>query len=227
MRCINEQCQKEIGEVSFCPYCGTKQEKPKVYCIYCGAEMDEDGIFCNNCGKKSFFVQQREREEEARLAAEAEAQAERDRLAQLAEQERLSKEKAANEQKRKEQEEKERAAQKEKEKKAAAERLRREAEKKQAQAQEDYGDLMADLIPDLISNAEKLEVHLFFVKKLARDSGWDEDETVSALMDLLSMYSDFKQSRGNGSSFSSGEKKLLLYQAGIAHIDETVLSKLF
>ena len=59
----------------FCPYCGTKQVKPKVFCAYCGAEMDEDAFFCDNCGRKSFLVQQREeaeREEQNRLAQEAE-----------------------------------------------------------------------------------------------------------------------------------------------------------
>ena len=59
----------------FCPFCGTKQVKPKVFCAYCGAEMDEDAIFCNNCGRKSFLVQQREeaeREEKNRQAQEAE-----------------------------------------------------------------------------------------------------------------------------------------------------------
>ena len=29
MKCINENCQKEIGEVKFCPYCGTKQTEKK------------------------------------------------------------------------------------------------------------------------------------------------------------------------------------------------------
>ena len=62
MKCINVQCQKEIGEMLFCPYCGTKQVKPKVFCAYCGAEMDDDAVFCDNCGRKSFLVQQRELE---------------------------------------------------------------------------------------------------------------------------------------------------------------------
>lgn len=75
MKCINVQCQKEIGEMLFCPYCGTKQVKPKVFCAYCGAEMDEDAVFCDNCGRKSFLLQHKEeaeREEQNRLAQEAE-----------------------------------------------------------------------------------------------------------------------------------------------------------
>lgn len=46
----------------FCPYCGTKQVKPKVFCAYCGAAMDADAIFCDTCGRKSFLVQQKELE---------------------------------------------------------------------------------------------------------------------------------------------------------------------
>lgn len=75
MKCINVQCQKEIGEMMFCPFCGTRQVKPKVFCAYCGAEMDEDAVFCDNCGRKSFLVQQKEEaelEEQRRLAQEAE-----------------------------------------------------------------------------------------------------------------------------------------------------------
>ena len=59
----------------FCPFCGTRQVKPKVFCAYCGAEMDEDAVFCDNCGRKSFLVQQKEEaelEEQRRLAQEAE-----------------------------------------------------------------------------------------------------------------------------------------------------------
>lgn len=63
MKCINQRCLKEIGELMLCPYCGTKQEKPKVFCGYCGAEMDSDAIFCNNCGRKSFLIQQKDAEE--------------------------------------------------------------------------------------------------------------------------------------------------------------------
>lgn len=63
MKCINVQCQQEIGEMLFCPYCGTRQVKPKVFCAYCGAEMDEDAVFCDNCGRKSVLVQQKEEAE--------------------------------------------------------------------------------------------------------------------------------------------------------------------
>ena len=57
MKCINEMCHKEIGDMLYCPYCGTKQERHKVYCGFCGAEMDHDAVYCNNCGKESFFAQ--------------------------------------------------------------------------------------------------------------------------------------------------------------------------
>lgn len=85
MKCTNLDCQKEIGDVLFCPYCGTKQEKPKLFCVYCGSEMDADAIYCNNCGKKSFLLQQKEEEERRREEVEAErlrqeAEAERNRV---------------------------------------------------------------------------------------------------------------------------------------------------
>lgn len=91
MKCINVQCQKDIGEMLFCPYCGTKQVKPKVFCAYCGAEMDEDAVFCDNCGRKSFLVQQRE---------EAELEKQK-RLAKEAERKRLEEEQKAREEKEK------------------------------------------------------------------------------------------------------------------------------
>ena len=63
----------------FCPYCGSKQEIPKVYCGYCGAEMDHDAVYCNSCGKKSFFFQQKE-EDEIRIRQTRERKEEDDRL---------------------------------------------------------------------------------------------------------------------------------------------------
>ena len=77
MKCTNQQCMKEIGDLMFCPYCGTKQEKPKVFCGYCGAEMDHDAVYCNNCGKKSFFIQQKEEEETCKREIETSAKAEK------------------------------------------------------------------------------------------------------------------------------------------------------
>ena len=167
MKCINENCQKEIGDVKFCPYCGTKQEKPKVYCVYCGAEMD--AVYCNECGKKSFFVQQRELEEQNAREGEAE---------------------------------------------------------KEAEAREEYADLMSDLVPDLVSGREKIEYHLFFVKKLASQAGWDAEDISSALSDLVSMYMDFEDGHP-GHAFSGSEKKLIAYQARLAHIGDTVLETIF
>ena len=81
MKCINAHCQKEIGELLFCPYCGTKQVKPKIFCAYCGAEMDDDAVFCDNCGQKSFFVQQKELEDKKKKALEeAEKKAKEERI---------------------------------------------------------------------------------------------------------------------------------------------------
>ncbi|MBR3454686.1 MAG: zinc ribbon domain-containing protein [Bacteroidaceae bacterium] len=57
MKCINEQCHREIGDVQFCPYCGAKQEKPsKMHCVFCGAEQGDDFVFCSHCGNKSVVV---------------------------------------------------------------------------------------------------------------------------------------------------------------------------
>ena len=57
MKCINEQCHREIGDVQFCPYCGAKQEIPsKMHCVFCGAELGEDFVFCSHCGNKSVVV---------------------------------------------------------------------------------------------------------------------------------------------------------------------------
>ena len=96
MKCINAHCQKEIGELLFCPYCGTKQVKPKIFCAYCGAEMDDDAVFCDNCGQKSFFVQQKELEDKKKKAleeAEKKAKEEAERKARE-EAERKAKEEA-------------------------------------------------------------------------------------------------------------------------------------
>ena len=83
MKCINQTCQKDIGDVLFCPYCGTKQVKPKAFCTNCGAEMDADAIYCDKCGTKSFFIQKQEEEAErkARLEAERKAKEEAERKA--------------------------------------------------------------------------------------------------------------------------------------------------
>lgn len=101
-----------------------------------------------------------------------------------------------------------------------------EREKKIKQAQEEYTDLMADLIPDLINKKEKLEIHIFYVKKMAHKAGWDEDDVSSALSEFLSMYNDFMNEHSKEKSFSYGEKKLLKYQAALAHIDESILSNI-
>ena len=98
MKCINAQCQKEIGETMFCPFCGTKQMKPKVFCAYCGAEMDEDAIFCDNCGQKSFIVQQKEKaeqEERQRQAQEAEQRKQEEEQRRMEEREKCLKEQLA------------------------------------------------------------------------------------------------------------------------------------
>ena len=220
MKCINLECQKEIGDALFCPYCGTKQEKPKVFCSKCGAEMDDDAIYCNNCGTKSFFAEQRELEEKQKREAEAKAKAERDKQNRLNEELESAKRKAAEE-------EKERLLRIEQERKAKEEIKKKEDEKRQTQAQIEYKDLMSDLVPDLIQKNEKLEFHLPFVKKFARDSGWDENEIVSALSDFLKMYDEFQQEHAKGEGFKSSEKRFLTFQANLAHIDQSILDKIF
>lgn len=190
MKCQNQQCQREIEEVLFCPYCGTRQEKPKLFCVYCGVEMDEDAVYCNNCGKKSFLIQQKEEEERRRQESEAE----RKRL--------------------------------EEEQRKIHEELDQRTGSVQEDNMSDFKELMADLIPDIIQKKEKLDMHLFFVKKIAHNSGWDEDEVATALSDFLSMYGDFKQEHTKGEAFSNNEKKLLTYQAGLAHIDQSILDEI-
>ncbi len=98
-------------------------------------------------------------------------------------------------------------------------------EKKEIRAQNDFKDLMADLVPDIINKKEKLDYHIYFVKKMAHESGWKEDEIVSALADLLSMYDDFQKDHSSGEPFSNSEKRLLSYQASFAHIDQSLLDK--
>lgn len=193
MKCINQQCQNEIGDALFCPYCGTRQEKPKVFCSKCGAEMDDDAIYCNNCGTKSFFAEQREQEEKLRKEKER---------------------KATEEIKKKENDRK------------ATEEIKKK-EKRQTQAQIEYKDLMSDLVPDIIQKNEKLEIHLPFVTKIARDSGWDENEIASSLSDFLKLYDDFQQEHSKGEVFSNSEKRLLTFQANLAHIDHSLLDKFF
>ncbi len=225
MKCINEHCQREIGDVKFCPFCGTKQEKPKVYCVYCGAEMDEDAVFCNECGRKSYFVQQKELEEQERLESEARARAESERLARIEEEKRRAEERAEEEQRKKRLEEERKKEELAAQKKAAEQKAREQRAEKEAEAQSEYADLMADLVPDLVSGRERLDLHLFFVKKLASGAGWDADETASALTDFVSMYTDFENGHP-GKAFSDSEKKLITYQAGLAHIGETVLGEI-
>ena len=130
MKCQNQQCQREIGDVLFCPYCGTRQEKPKLFCVYCGAEMDEDAVYCNNCGKKSYLVQLREQEEE-RQRQEAEAERQR----QEAEAERKRQEAEAERQRQE----------------AEAERKRLEEEKRNLVLTQDYESaaLVRDKVIDL------------------------------------------------------------------------------
>lgn len=126
--------------MSFCPYCGTKQEKPKVFCGYCGAEMDLDAIYCNNCGKKSYFIQQKENEEARKRVAEAKAKAEKERQARIKEKERKAKEAAEKERRRLQEklkaEKKAEKARKEAERKAheEAERVRKEKEEAKRKA---------------------------------------------------------------------------------------------
>ena len=123
---------KEIGDLMFCPYCGIKQEKPKVFCGYCGAEMDHDAVYCNNCGKKSFLIQQKEEEEARKQEAEAKAKAEKERQASIEEEERKAKETAEEEKKRRQQEKrKAEKAQKE------AERIAKEKEEQMRKAKEE------------------------------------------------------------------------------------------
>ena len=219
MKCINELCQKEIGDVLYCPYCGTKQEKPKVFCSKCGAEMDDDAIYCNNCGTKSFFAEQREQEEKQKREAEAQAKAERERQARLIEEIESAKKKAAEE-------EKEKQLRKEQERKATEEMKKKEKEKRQFQAQKEYKDLMSDLIPDLIQKKETLEIHMPFIKKYARESGWDDNKIASSLSDFLKMYNDFQQEHSNGEDFKSSEKRFLSFQANLAYIDQSILDKI-
>ena len=67
MKCINEECQQEIGEMRFCPFCGTKQQTLKVFCGYCGAEMNADDIFCNNCGNKNVIIDIQDKEKQKEI----------------------------------------------------------------------------------------------------------------------------------------------------------------
>lgn len=87
--------------------------------------------------------------------------------------------------------------------------------------QVEFGELMADLIPDLVNKKERLDVHMYYVKKLAHDSGWDEEEVGTALSDFLSMYNDLQKEIIN-----DREKKLLAFQASFAHIDSSILDKI-
>lgn len=57
MKCQNKLCKREIGDVSLCPYCGTKQENLKFFCVHCGEEMDKDAFFCFHCEEESYAVQ--------------------------------------------------------------------------------------------------------------------------------------------------------------------------
>lgn len=99
-------------------------------------------------------------------------------------------------------------------------------EKKKSKAQNDFKDLMAGLVPDLINKKEKLDYHFYYVKKMAHESGWKDDEIVSALADFLSMYDDFQKEHSSGEPFSNSEKRLLSYQASFAHIDQSLLDKI-
>ncbi len=91
----------------------------------------------------------------------------------------------------------------------------------------EYQELMADLVPDLVQMKERLDVHLYFVKKIAHHSGWDGDEVASALSDFVSMYSEFQQEHSKGEAFSNSEKRLLTHQASLANIDQSVLDVIF
>ena len=225
MKCINEHCQREIGDVKFCPFCGTKQDKPTVYCVYCGAEMDEDAVFCNECGRKSYFVQQNELEEQERRKSEARAQAESERLARIEEEKKRAEERAKEEERKKKREEEIKKEKFAAQKKAAEHKAREQRAEKEAKAQSEDADLMADLVPDLVSGRERLDPHLFFVKKIASGAGWDADNIASALTDFVSMFTDFKNGHP-GKAFSDSEKKLIVYQAGLAHIGETALKEI-
>jgi len=212
MKCIN--CQKDIGDFLFCPYCGTKQEKPKVFCAYCGAEMDEDSVYCNQCGRKSFFVQQREDEDRRRLEAEDQARREKERLASIEAQKRQAEEKAREDEERKR---RERIAEKEREKEEAAQKL--------SAAQERFSELLGELIPDILGGKEIFDLHAPFIKMMAGEAGWDGEETVAAISDFIGMYNDFRKSSSGGRGFSASERKLLAYRSSQAHIDETVLDR--
>jgi len=97
---------------------------------------------------------------------------------------------------------------------------------RQLQAQEEYKNLMSDLVPDLLQKKEKLEFHLPFVKRFARESGWDGNEVASSLSDFLKMYDDFQQEHSEGEGFKSSEKKFLTFQASLAHIDQSILDNI-
>ena len=171
MRCINEQCNKEVGDVQYCPYCGTKQKRQKYFCVYCGTEMDENAIVCGNCGQKSFLAQAKE------LVQEKQGEQSGKNMDLISE------------------------------------------------AQAMYTDLMQDLIPDIINGNEKLDIHLYFVKKIARDSGWNDEEVGTNLNEFLSMYNILKQEHPDN-DFSKSEMLLLSFQANKAHIDLPVLNKI-
>jgi len=103
------------------------------------------------------------------------------------------------------------------------EKPRRQLDLGQEENVSEYQELMADLIPDLVQKKERLDVHLYFVKKIAQNSGLDGDEIATALSDFLSMYCDFLQEHPGGEAFTNSETRLLKYQATLAHIDQSVL----
>ena len=82
-------------------------------------------------------------------------------------------------------------------------------QEQQRLAQTHYHELMTDLVPDLVNGKERLERHAYFVKKLAHDSGWNEDEVFLALSDFLSCYAELRQEYSDGKPLSSSLKKLL------------------
>jgi hypothetical protein len=94
-----------------------------------------------------------------------------------------------------------------------------------SEAQAMYSDLMQDLIPDIINGKEKLDVHLYFVKKIARDSGWNDEEIGTNLSEFLTMYNFLRQEHPE-SDFSKNEMLMLSFQANKAHIDLSVLNKI-
>ena len=84
-----------------------------------------------------------------------------------------------------------------------------------------FENVMRDLTPEILRGEQKLQTHRSMIIKIANNAGLNGKEIAQNLEVLLDMYQGMASKKNKDEGFSNVDKKLLILQAKLAHVDIT------